>query len=293
MTYKVSDLKKIVSESSNEFKAVLGDGVESENKKNNKGKTHDEISKEHYGQKLEAPKIAKYEKTDYDNRSVTDAAPANITPEQQKLNTIHAQGYNSELEKNNNLPKNGDFEKNKEIVDAFKKSNDEYKRNDLTKKSSGLEGRVWAEKDKKIFDKNDTLAESKEGYDMRNFIDMFRSNSEQKPATIKESVKTVYFKKTTFLNEEHMMSRIPDEFKNEGSQFKMKDKTGNEYLLEWTNNAGRIIGHSNKNGMNESLERMKSLYSYSSNDTKTTQSYRLNEGESSFVDTLDKVRKIK
>ena len=32
-----------------------------------------------------------------------------------------------------------------------------------------------------------------------------------------------------------MMSRIPDEFKVEENVFRMKDKTGNTYLLEWKN----------------------------------------------------------
>ena len=85
-----------------------------------------------------------------------------------------------------------------------------------------------------------------------------------------------------------MLSRIPDEFKKEGEQFKMKDKTGNEYLLEWRNNSGNIIGHSNKNGMNESLDRMKSMFNYSSTDSRSI----VNEGESNLIDTLNKVRKI-
>ena len=34
-TYKVSDLKRLISESSNEFKAVIGTGIEKENKSNN------------------------------------------------------------------------------------------------------------------------------------------------------------------------------------------------------------------------------------------------------------------
>ena len=48
-----------------------------------------------------------------------------------------------------------------------------------------------------------------------------------------KAVKTAFFKKTTVLTEGHMMSRIPDEFKVEENVFRMKDKTGNEYLLEW------------------------------------------------------------
>lgn len=107
-----------------------------------------------------------------------------------------------------------------------------------------------------------------------------------------KNIKTIYFKKTEFLTEGHMLSRIPDEFKTEGEQFKMKDKTGNTYLVEWKNNKGVIISHSNKQGMNESLSRMKDLYSYSSTDTNTTLNSRLNE-DANFNSTLNNARKIK
>lgn len=106
-----------------------------------------------------------------------------------------------------------------------------------------------------------------------------------------KNIKTVYFKKTTFLTEGHMLSRIPDEFKNEGEQFRMKDKTGNIYLIEWKNNKGIIKEHKNAQGFNESLERMKNLYSYSSKDTETSMKSRLNEDDN-FNLTLDKARKI-
>ena len=106
--------------------------------------------------------------------------------------------------------------------------------------------------------------------------------------------KTAYFKKTTFLTEGHMMSRIPDEFKVEENVFRMKDKTGNEYLLEWKDGKAEIIDHKNKEGMNESIERMKSLYSFKASDyyKGTSSSSRLTEGNEAFTETLDKMRKI-
>ena len=91
-----------------------------------------------------------------------------------------------------------------------------------------------------------------------------------------------------------MMSRIPDEFKVEENVFRMKDKTGNEYLLEWKNGKAEVISHSNKQGMNESIERMKALYGYKASDyyKNTTTASRLAESNESFTDTLDKARKI-
>lgn len=300
MTCKVGDLKRLISESSQEFKAVLGPNVESEDKKNN-GKAYSDAkkrAKDYDGgltdEKNFAKGKAKYEKSDY-NRTLIDYEPENISSEQQKRNAAIAQGYNSVAEKNNGLEKAGDFDSNKKIVDALKKSDDDYKKNEKIKKASGLEGRVWDEKDKNIFDKNSLVAESQEGLDMRSMIEQFKSASLAPQSVIKEekSLKTVYFKKTTFLNEGHMISRIPDEFKNEGQQFKMKDKTGNEYIVEWKGNTGHVLGHSNKNGMVESINRMNNMVDYTSEDTNTTKSYRLNEGEDEFRAMLDKVRKLK
>ena len=121
-------------------------------------------------------------------------------------------------------------------------------------------------------------------------------DTSEKPQPISENknVKTAYFKKTTFLTEGHMMSRIPDEFKVEENVFRMKDKTGNEYLLEWKNGKAEIISHSNKQGMNESIERMKALYGYKASDyyKGTSTASRLNEDNEAFTDTLNKMRKI-
>ena len=91
-----------------------------------------------------------------------------------------------------------------------------------------------------------------------------------------------------------MMSRIPDEFKVEENVFRMKDKTGNEYLLEWKGGKAEIIGHSNKQGMNESIDRMKALFNFKASDyyKGTSTSSRLNEENEAFTDTLEKARKI-
>ena len=59
-----------------------------------------------------------------------------------------------------------------------------------------------------------------------------------------------------------MISRIPDDFKKNGTSFKMKDKNGSEYLVEWDNNKANIIEHVNKKGMDESISRMKELFDY-------------------------------
>ena len=283
----VKAIKKLISESSNEFKAVLGPNVESEDKKNN-GKAYSDAKKraKDYDGGLEHEMLEErpdYEKVD-GNGTTLDYNPENVSKETKDRWKAQAEGYTSVAEKNNGLEKTGDRKGNKNAYDGIKKAGQEMHKNQKEVKRSGLTAR---ERDPKIFDKEE-MYESKDGFDMRNMIDKLRSNVP--PTVLKEHVKTVYFKKTQFLNEEHMITRIPDEFKNEGEQFKMKDKTGNTYLMEWRNGEAKVLGHSNKQQVDESLNRIKAMYNYASEDTKTTN--RANENNDSFTNTLNAARKI-
>ena len=281
----VKALRQLVAESSNEFKAVLGPNVESDNKKNN-GKAYSDAKKraKDYDGGLEkelGEDKPKYVKVD-DNKTTLDYNLPNASKEYKDRVKAQVKGYTSELEEKNGLEKAGDFSDNENIYNGIKDSGKELHKGEDKYKFTKV--RIRDEKPKSYTEGE--MYESREGFDMRNMIDMFRANESK--TVLKEHVKTVYFKKTAFLNEEHMMSRIPDEFKKEGEQFKMKDKTGNEYLLEWKNNSGNIIGHTNRNGVNESLNRMKSMFNYSSTDSKSS----MNESEDNLVDTLNKVRKM-
>lgn len=292
-TLTVKALKKLIAESSTEFKAVLGPNVEKDNKSNNdkaysdakkRAKDYDGgLEKEVGGQRT------KYEKTDA-NRTTLDYNPENdVTDDYKKRVKAQAEGYTSDAEKNNKIDKAADFSNNENIYNGIKKSGQELHDDEKSMKKSGLQAKEWPDK---VFDKQE-MYESKEGFDMRQMINKLSNfNTNQNPINEHKNIKTVYFKKTEFLTEGHMLSRIPDEFKNEGNTFKMKDKTGNEYLVEWKDNKGIIIEHNNKQGFNESLDRMKNLYSYSSTDTKTTRNSRLNE-ENDFNSTLNNARKLK
>ena len=269
MTYKVSDLKALIQESSNEFKAKLGPGVESGDKTNN-GKAYKDAekrAKDYDGGLADSVKVAKYDKTKQGdhNRTTLDYEVDNIDQKYKDRIEAQALGYTSVAEKENGIEKQGDYEGNKDIFDSIKKDSDDWKDEREMVKRSGLTARTTPED---TF-KHDSLYEGK-------------------------SVKTAYFKKTTFLTEGHMMSRIPDEFKVEENIFRMKDKTGNEYLLEWKDGKAEIIGHRNKQGMNESIDRMKALFNYKASDyyKNTTTSSRLMEENQAFTDTLDKARKI-
>jgi len=111
-----------------------------------------------------------------------------------------------------------------------------------------------------------------------------------------ESVKPkVYkFKNTKFVNEAHMMSRIPDDFKFEGHKFVMKDVAGNEYLVEWHKEEPMVSKKVNMTLVNEEKERMKALWGYkpSEHDTNTDTKLRLQEGSSKCKDLLDRARNL-
>lgn len=290
--YKVSEFKRILAESSNEFKAKIGSGVESEEKKNN-GKAYDDAKKraKDYDGGLSdevGEKKAEYKKEDF-NRTTLDYTPDNATPEYKKR--VHAQvdGYTSEAEKKNGIEKAGDFSDNDKIYKELKKSGEELQDNAKTMKKSGLQAREWPDE---VFDK-ESMYESKDGFDMRRMLNHINEIEDSiKPVNEEKKVKTIAFKKTEFLNEEHMINKIPDDFKKEGTSFKMKDKNGNSYLIEWKNGKANILEHSNKAGFNESMSRMKQLFDYKTNDTQTSYSDRLNENDDKFSDTLNKMRRI-
>lgn len=275
----VKALKKLISESSNEFKAKLGPNVESEDKKNN-GKAYSDAKKRAKDfdgglSKELGEEKPKYEKVDY-NKTTLDYTPDNASDDYKKR--VHAQvkGYTSVAEMENGLEKTGDFSDNDNIYQGIKKSGQEMHDTEEKIKASGLQAR---EMPKKTFVKGE-MYESKEGVDMRNIIDSLKAASYLPKPTLKENVKlkTVFFKKTNFLNEEHMISRIPDEFKNEGNQFKMKDKQGSEYIVEWNNGKANVISYENKEKINETLNKFHKITNFESTiKEKTTNDIRLNE----------------
>ena len=271
----VKAIKGLIKESQQEFKAKLGNGVESGNKTNN-GKAYSDAKKrakdfdgglsDEVGEKK-----ADYKKEDF-NKTLMDYTPDNVTPE-----------YKKRVKKEF---VNGDDE-NEKIYKEFKKSGEEQQKNEKELKKSGLQAREWPDE---VFDKGN-MYESRDGFDMRKMLNSLNEKTTRKQFN-ESHVKTVLFKKTEFLNEAHMISRIPDDFKKNGTSFKMKDKNGSEYLVEWDNNKANIIEHTNKKGMDESISRMKELFDYRPSDTKTNYSDRLNENDDKFQETLNKMRKI-
>ena len=113
-------------------------------------------------------------------------------------------------------------------------------------------------------------------------------------------MQTVRFKRTSFLTEEHMMSKIPDEMKVEGKRFKMVDMNENTYICEWVKNqyngkeSATILENRNPKKLDESIEKMKRLYSFNVGEktTTTTTQNRLYENNEGFTSTLNNIRKL-
>jgi hypothetical protein len=295
--YNVGKIRKLIAESSNEFKPVIGKNVESDNKKNN-GKANkdsmDKVKKYDNGLKDEknwARGDAEYEKTD-GNHTTLGHNPENASKEYKKRVKANALGYSSEQEMNNDYEKAADYSDNEKFFNTITKNEKEMDDNVKKFKKTGLQAR---EMDDKTFDK-ETLYESKDGFDMRQMMSKMSeriSEMEQNTQTSEKPLKTIYYKKTEFITEQHMLSKIPDEFKVNGTKVKMKDKTGNEYIVEWQNNTGNIINHTNKSGFGESINKIKHLVEYTSPESTSNHSSRIKEDDEMFSKTLNTIRKTK
>lgn len=262
----VGDLRKMVMESQNQFSPVLGDGVESENKKNNDKSYKD--AKEKSGAK-EVKVKHNLEKKDDRNKTTLDYT-FDVEPSKEYKERVHTQskGYTNKSEETNNIEKVGEFD------DAFykqaKEAGKELNQKEEDFKKTGIQG---GQMPKDAFKKND-MYENK--------------------------IQSVRFKRTSFLTEEHMMSKIPDEMKIEGKRFKMIDMNENTYICEWTKNkyngneSAVILENRNPKKINESIEKMKRLYNFNVGEktTMTSAQNRIHENNEGFTSTLNNIRKL-
>jgi hypothetical protein len=121
-----------------------------------------------------------------------------------------------------------------------------------------------------------------------------KTEVEKQRETMGESkkIKMLTFKNTQFISENHMMTRIPDEYKTEGNRFVMKDSADNQYLVEWHVKEPVVTKKPNMTLVNEQKERMKQLWNYQYAEAKTsTSSFRVQE-DKEFSDMVKKARKL-
>lgn len=272
VTYRVGDLKKLIRESSNEFKPVLGANVKSDNKKNNEKsyKDSEKKAKEYDGGLREPEKKSLTDKCD-GNRTTIDYNPI-TDPDDAYKKRVNAQmkGYTSDMEMNNGIEKVGDFDNEGRISKYLTKDRDEHDKDKKTVEKSGLTAREYPDK-----------------------------NFDKKHLNEDKRVKKLIFKNTRFVNESHMLSRIPEEYKRNGQKIYMKDKDDNEYIVECVQNNFKdcietnVISFKNERKMNEEVIRMKELFSYDSSEYFGSPNgrYNINE-EKAFKRNLETSRNM-
>lgn len=265
-TYTIEELKSLISESASEIKAKINDDITKTNKKEN-NKTYKETKnkiKNFDGGGNESSNNKKIDDKIDDNKTTLDYDyDTNMGDNFRDKVKAQSEGYTSTIEKNNNIEKSGDF--NSQIYNYFKKNGKQLAKNKVITKKTGLTARQLPDE---TFEKQSIYTESKK-------------------------ISVLNFKNTVFINESHMISRIPDDFKVNGKRFKMKDSNENEFIVEWNEGEPNILSYENKKNLNESIKKYNKLINYKSNDffKKSTNKSRINEN-TEFNNILNKTRTI-
>lgn len=264
--YTIDELKTLIAESANEFKAKIGDGVESKNKKENDKfytDTKNKVKNFDGGGDEDKNERNLPEKEDGNKTTLDYSLEGNAGKNWKDKVKAQAEGYTSTLEKNNKIEKTGDF--SDKTYQQFKKS-----------------GKTLAKDVEEV--KKRGLTASKAPANTFKKEDMYES----------KKIAVLNFKNTRFLSESHMISRIPDDYKVEGKKFKMKDAAQNEFIIEWKEGEANILIHENKQKFNESIEKFHKLIDYKSQNyfKKSSSQTRLNE-ENEFNKMINKSRIIK
>ena len=267
VTVKVGELRRVIAESSNEFKPV--EFGREESKKIN-DKAYSDIKKEtsKYDGGIEAKEKAGGGISATDNRGMHDLMYDNIN--QPFMDRVKSQmkGYvskDAEDKHKDDAFGNATFDNDGDTYDAAKKHAKEVKQGHDKASEIGLTGREIDKSD--IEDDSSTMYESKK-------------------------IKKLTFKNTQFISEGHMLSRVPDEYKKDGNRFIMRDTAENEYLVEWNSKEPKVTKKINMRLVNEQKDRIRQLWGYRSSESNiTTPSFRVQESKE-FNDMVKKARKI-
>ena len=274
ISYKVGDLKRIIAEQTSEFKPVLGPNVISDNKKNNDKsyKDAEKAAKDYDGGLQPEKKGELPEKTD-GNRTTLDYNPR-TEPDKSFKDKVDAQakGYTSKLEMDNDIEKVGEFDKDGKIKKQFTDASDKINKVKKDLADSGIQGHNLKDENK---EKNTMYEQAK------------------------PKAKRLEFKHTKFLNEAHMLNRIPEEYKKDGQKIYMKDSVGNEYIVECTKSEAtgfietNVVGYNNPKLLAEQKERIEKLFDYETSKefAPTTAKQRIEENRS-FQEIMDLSRSL-
>lgn len=257
--YTVSDLRRFIKESANEFKPVMGKDVAKDNQKNNE-KAYKDMEKEAkaYDGGVKEKSNVKHNYPNSDNKGMQDLEYDNMNQEFKERVKSQMKGYTSadaEKKHKNDVFGNADFDE----ISNMKERHKEMQKGKNKAKEIGLTSR---EIDKKEFEN-------------------------QSSSVFESKTYVLKFKNTTFLTEQHMLSKVPDDFKVEGKKFIMKDKLNNEYLVEWQEEPVIFA----KTKINEEQKRIHQLFNYQRKESNTNINTRLNE-DKKINDMLGRARAL-
>lgn len=256
-TYSVKELRNLIKESLKEYKPILGTNVTRDNKKNNT-KAYQDAEK--YAKKSSSNMQESGNIPDDDNKGMENIEYDNINPQFQKRVKSQLKGYvSSDAEKLHQKDEfgNADFDE----IKGLKDKSDKLKQGKDKVKKIGLTSREINPKD---FEKQHKT--------------VFQENK----------IPKVKFKKTIFISEGHMLSKVPDDFKTEGKKFYMQDKDGVEYLVEW-NETPKVLPITH---ISNEKNKIQHLFEYKSSPSQTSSMTRQTENDR-VKDILDKARKLK
>ena len=276
--YSLDELREALRESTNEFKPKKGDGVDAENKKNNREAVRDieKRTTEYDGgfknkERKTPPEDPKdFNKTTLEYNFVTDPSD----DYKKRVKQLAVYGTPHQLTDEEKDPqKNGgyDYTTTEKFYDDRKEVADIRNERQTGERHAGLKARMYP---RETFE-NDTL---------------FKES---------RTMKRLHFKNTKFLSEEQMLKKVPDNYRFDGNRFVMRDSTGTDYLIEcrvddkFGFTEMNVIGQYNKEQIKEQLSRMRNLYGYSSSDFNagTTNESREKETEA-LTEMLQRIKNV-
>ena len=261
--YTISELLNEVSNTKQEFKAKIGNGVESSNKREQEKAVRD-ITKD--AEKMDNPRrnqkdkeLPAVEPNDY-NKTTMDVRFEADAPQSYK-DRVRAQalGYPSvQNMENNDYATYLDFDGNKDFYNDRKKMSDHRNEIEKQERESGLKARLKTATDysnKSMFENKDYLPK-----------------------------KRLVFKNTMFLSEAQVIKAVPEDYRIDENRFYMQDKTGTDYLVECKADPFgyvhvEVVNRLNKVEVNEELDKMRRLadYRYSDDNKKVKKSNSVEE----------------
>lgn len=254
--YSGQEVKRLLRESIPGYKPVMGDGISSKNIELNKKSNKDSLKSTKQTIKGDETKPVIHSQSNReldDNKTMLDLEYTN-NPTKDWRTRVKKQVTGEDSIQGNKPDEGSDNTGSKEFYDNAKKASGKFIDNKQKTKEVGLSKDIKTPKKETAFE---------------------NTNKQ----------KRLNFKSTKFLGENHIFSLIPEDYKKNGNLFIMKDKNHDEYLIEWkieeNKSEGVVVKHENKKKLQEDFDRIKSLYTYKSEDynNKLKNSDRLFENE--------------